>query len=73
MGRLQQKPDQAILNGVGRDLHAAFPPDSPVNPELQKLIRTVDGVYIPDEAADRRVLQLYKRLERLPWGNPQSH
>lgn len=66
-----KRPDEAVLNGVGRDLRAAFAPDSPVDPELRRLIRRADGKgqYLPDEAADQRADNLLDRLKHLPWGN----
>ena len=62
-----KKPDQGLMNGIGRAMKSAFAPDSPIDPELVKLIRKADGKYIPDEAADERVNNLLDRLIRLPW------
>lgn len=62
-------PDPGELNGVSRAMRGAFAPDSPVDPELVKLIRKADGKYIPDEAADERASNLLDRLRNLPWGN----
>ena len=70
MSAQHNKPDESILNGIGRDLRAAFAPDSPIDPELKKLIRKVDGTYAPDEAADRRVDHLIERLNNLWSDNP---
>lgn len=63
----ERKPDLGTANGVDRSLKAAFAPDSPVDPELEKLIRTADGKYSPDEAADHRAGRLLDRLKSLPW------
>lgn len=61
------KPDPGVMQGIGSSLHAAYAPDSPVDPDLRKLIREVDGVYLPDEVSEARVNQLLKRLVKLPW------
>jgi hypothetical protein len=65
-----QKPDRDTQHGIGRGLKTAFAPNSPIDPELQRLIRVSEGVYIPDEVSDQRVSQLLQRLKDLPWGYP---
>jgi hypothetical protein len=65
----QATPDPGELHGVGRSLKRVFTPDPPIHPELVALIRSADGKYGPDEAADERAEQLLKRLKRLPWGD----
>lgn len=65
-----EKPDKWEFKGVSRSLRTAFAPDSPIDPELERLIRKTDGKYVPDEIADKRRDQLISRLEKLPWDDP---
>lgn len=67
-----KKPDEGMKMGITRGLKTAFAPDSPVDPELRRLIREADGVYLPDEVSDERVGQLLTRLKELPWGRPEG-
>jgi hypothetical protein len=68
----RKKLDDGTMKGIGRSLHSAFAPDSPVDPELRRLIRDADGVYTPDEMSDQRVDQLLQRLRNLDWDTPKT-
>jgi len=68
-GPHKKTPDPDELKGLTRAMKGAFAPNSPVDPELVKLIRKVDGKYVPDEAADERAGNLLDRLKNLSWGD----